>query len=161
MSSSCISLDDISYIHQHGPHSTYVPNTISFRHDTRQIYDIDASGYVTKKNLSKMLAIHTGMDQVKDSWKVTVSRYDHHSNTVVDASEKLKQTDLNSISDVMVETAMAFYDTDKDGKLNMNEFRHFAEDSYEIAMMLESWKEPERIDAPWKCVEMKESEEVE
>ena len=51
-----------------------------------------------------------------------------------------------------------FYDTDKDGKLNMNEFRHFAEDSYEIAMMLESWKEPERIDAPWKCVEVKETD---
>jgi hypothetical protein len=53
------------------------------------------------------------------------------------------------MADVMVESSMAFYDQDKDGKLNYDEFLNFAADSLEIATLLESFSQPTRLDSPW------------
>jgi Ca2+-binding EF-hand superfamily protein len=150
-SNTCLRFDDyVALLYILGPTGTKEQKIqLIFR-----LYDWDACGYVTKKSMSKMLHLSTGMDCIKasSSWKVAVNNYDPRSGTVVESREKLTKGDLSSISEAMIDTAMTFYDTDEDGKLNLQEFIHFASDSLEIDMLLESLTSPTRVDAPWRSL---------
>jgi Ca2+-binding EF-hand superfamily protein len=137
--------DYMSLLYIMGPGSKEEKLQLVFR-----LYDLDASGYVTKKHLTKMLSISTGMDQLKvSSWKVAVVKYDHMKGTVRDTKQKLSKSDLSSISDPMVDSAMAFYDRDNDGKLNYKEWSQFAMDSLEIELLLNTLDSPTKMNVPW------------
>ena len=120
-----------------------------------RLYDWDASGYITKKSMAKMMSISTGMNQVTSSWKVMVTKYDRYEGTLFENIEKLSKSDLSSISDPMVDTAMSFYDKDKDGKLNYEEWCNFALDSVEIDVLIQTWESPLRHDSPWSGMSIK------
>jgi len=146
-SGTALSFDDyVALLFVMGPSgSTKQRMSLLFR-----IYDFEAGGYVSKKSLQKMLVINTGLDSVStSSWKVGVTKYDPSKDIVVETREKLHKAELSSMADVMVESAMAFYDQDKDGKLNYEEFLNFAADSLEIATLLETMEKPTRLDSPW------------
>ena len=139
--------DYLSLLYVLGPGSDEQKYQLLFR-----LYDWEASGFVTKKSLSKTILCTIGMDALKvSSWKVNVTTYDRMNEAVVESREKLTKNDLTSISDTMVETAMLFYDQDGDGKLNYEEWHAFALDSVEVDMLLESWKQPIQ-NAPWLCL---------
>ena len=111
------------------------------------IYDTDAGGAISKKNMTKILSRSAGLGpNAPSSWEVDVT---------ASRIEKLSKSNLAPIFDLAVATVMAAYDVNGDGKLDFSEWCRFAEDSIEIGLMLDRVAHPLQKGAPWDELEVK------